>query len=317
MFNLLFETIQRDSIISFPAFGNLTMNPPASINIFGRDIYMYAIVIALGALIAILYCSKRAPDFGLTEDDVYDVVIPTLPLGIIGARLYYVIFEFDYFKAHPEEILAIWNGGLAIYGGIIVGIIVAFTVCKIKKIKPFAMIDLIVFGLLIGQILGRWGNFFNREAFGAETDIFIRMGLTDSFGDTIYVHPTFLYESLWNLCVLIYLIVWEKRGKRNFDGKMILLYFHLYGLGRVWIEGLRTDSLYVGHTGIRVSQLLSAVMIIVSAVLLIVNKKSIENRCKKADTIINPSETENIAEIAEATDTSASGTEPEINKVEE
>ena len=135
------------------------------------------------------------------------------------------------------------------------------------------MLDVIVFGLLIGQIIGRWGNFMNREAFGAETDVFCRMGLISPDGTTIYVHPTFLYESLWNLVCLIFLAVWVKAGKRRYDGQCILIYFFWYGIGRAWIEGLRTDSLYIGSTGIRVSQALSMALALISFILLVVNAR--------------------------------------------
>ena len=148
--------------------------------------------------------------------------------------------------------------------------LVIWLVCRKKKIPLGAMLDLLCYGLLIGQILGRWGNFMNREAFGAQTDIFCRMGLIAPDGSTIYVHPTFLYESLWNLCVLIFLIIFERKGKRSFDGQCITLYFLLYGIGRTWIEGLRTDSLYIGATNIRVSQGLSIALVIIALAYLII-----------------------------------------------
>ena len=132
------------------------------------------------------------------------------------------------------------------------------------------MLDCAVYGLLIGQIIGRWGNFMNREAFGAQTEIFCRMGLTAPNGSTVYVHPTFLYESLWNLFILIGLIIFERRGKRRYDGQCTLLYFFFYGLGRMWIEGLRTDSLYIGSTGIRVSQLLSLGLVLASGIIMLI-----------------------------------------------
>ncbi|MBQ6047814.1 MAG: prolipoprotein diacylglyceryl transferase [Oscillospiraceae bacterium] len=253
--------------------GNLTIDPPAYITVFGRNIYLYGIVIGLGFLIAILFCSANAKKFSLKSDNVYDVILFVMPIGILGARAYYVAFQWDYYSLHPNELLAFWNGGLAIYGGIIAGAITLLIVCKVKKIKPFAMLDLIIMGLLIGQIFGRWGNFFNREAFGAETGIFCRMGLTDPSGNTIFVHPTFLYESLWNLCIFIFLCVLLKKNRRKYDGHFTLLYFLLYGIGRFWIEGLRTDSLYIGHTDIRVSQLLAAILVVFSGVMLIINRK--------------------------------------------
>ena len=269
-FLLLFETIQRDSVISFPALGNFSLNPPSYFTVFGRPIYFYGVLIALGFLLAILYCSRHAPDFGIKPDDFYDLMLWLIPLCIVGARLYFVAFRWPDYAGDPASILAVWEGGLAIYGGIIAGVLCIVFVCRHKKIPIPAMLDLSVYGLLIGQILGRWGNFMNREAFGAETTIFCRMGLTDPAGHTIYVHPTFLYESLWNLIGLIFLIVFRNKGKRRYDGQCALLYFFWYGLGRAWIEGLRTDSLYLGSTGIRVSQALSLLLVLVMGTLLVI-----------------------------------------------
>ena len=269
----LFDTIQRDSVISFPALGNLTLNPPSYITVFGRPIYFYGILIALGFLLAILYCSRHAPDFGIKQDDFYDMALWLIPLCIVGARLYFVAFRWSDYADNPASILAVWEGGLAIYGGIIAGVLCLVFVCRRKKVPVSAMLDLCVYGLLIGQILGRWGNFMNREAFGAETTVFCRMGLTDPTGHTIYVHPTFLYESLWNLIGLIFLIVFRNRGKRRYDGQCALLYFFWYGLGRAWIEGLRTDSLYLGSSGIRVSQALSLLLILVMGALLLIQSR--------------------------------------------
>lgn len=266
------ETVQRDSVISFP-FLNLTLDPPAYFTLFGLRIYFYGVLIALGFLLGILYCAKHAPDYGIKSDDFYDFILWLIPLCILGARLYYVLFRLDYYLAYPGEILAIRDGGLAIYGGIIAGILVAAIVCKKKKIPLPALLDLTVFGLLIGQIIGRWGNFMNREAFGAVTDIFCRMGLTAPGGRTIYVHPTFLYESLWNLVGFLALRVWTRRRRRRYDGQGLLLYFFWYGLGRAWIEGLRTDSLMLGSTGIRVSQLLSAVLCLGSLAILLLQAR--------------------------------------------
>ena len=268
------ETIQRGSAISFPGlFGDWSIDPPASFTIFGRSIYFYGVIIAIGFVLGITYCTKNAKRFGIREDDVYDVMLWLIPLSIVGARLYFVAFKLDYYLAHPGEIVEIWNGGLAIYGGVIAGVIVMLLVCRRKKIPWQAMIDLLVFGLLIGQILGRWGNFMNREAFGAETDVFCRMQLTAPDGSSICVHPTFLYESLWNLIGFVCLVVWERRGGRRYDGQAALGYFFWYGVGRSWIEGLRTDSLYIGNSALRVSQLLSIVLALAALVLLVVNAR--------------------------------------------
>lgn len=273
MFPILFQTIQRDSVISFPMFGDFSINPPAYFTIFGKNIYFYGVIIALGFVLGTLYCARNARRFGIKSDDVYDFMLWTIPLSIIGARLYYVLFRLPHYIEHPNEIFAIWEGGLAIYGGVIAGIIVAVVLCRKKKIPLLAMLDLLVYGLLIGQIIGRWGNFMNREAFGAETDVFCRMGLTAPDGTQIFVHPTFLYESLWNLAGLIFLIVWERKGKRQYDGQCLLFYFFWYGIGRAWIEGLRTDSLYIGSTNIRVSQVLSIVLALISFIILVVQSR--------------------------------------------
>ena len=269
----LVQTIQRDSAISFPMFGDFSLNPPSSFRLFGLNIYFYGVIIALGFILAMVYCSRNAKDFGIKSDDFFDLMLWIIPCCIIGARLYYVLFNLEHYLANPGKIFAIRDGGLAIYGGIIVGVIVVICVSRHKKIPIPAMLDLAVFGLLIGQILGRWGNFMNREAFGAETEIFCRMGLTAPDGSTIFVHPTFLYESLWNLAGLIFLILWTKKGHRKYDGQCTLIYFFWYGLGRAWIEGLRTDSLYIGSTNIRVSQALSIVLVLISLILLILQSR--------------------------------------------
>ncbi len=273
MLPILFETIQRESAISFPGLGNLRLNPPSCFTVFGRPIYFYGVLIALGFALAILYCSRHAPDFGIQSDDFIDLMLWLTPLSIVGARLYFVVFRWSDYAAEPARIFAVWEGGLAIYGGIIAGVLVIAAVCRHKKIPFAAMLDLAIYGVLIGQILGRWGNFMNREAFGAETDIFCRMGLTDPLGNTIYVHPTFLYESLWNLIGFVFLIVFQKKGRRRYDGQCAAIYFFWYGLGRFWIEGLRTDSLYLGSTGIRVSQLLSLVLVLVMGSLLLIQSR--------------------------------------------
>ncbi len=257
----------EQAVISFPSLG-IEFDPPSYFTLFGLDIHLYGVVIAAGFALAVLYCARRAKDFGLQEDNVYDVIIWALPLGVFGARAYYIIFNYSLFAGHPETLIQIWNGGLAIYGGIIAGTLTAVAVCKRRHINIPAFCDLGCFGLLIGQLCGRWGNFFNREAFGSETASFLRMGLRTAQG-TIYVHPTFLYESLWNLAGFLFLHVWTKKGKRAFDGQVFLLYVLWYGLGRAWIEGLRTDSLYIGATGLRVSQVLAVLSAAAAAVLLV------------------------------------------------
>ncbi len=247
-----------DPIISFPILGDLQLSFPSNFTLFGHDFYWYGAIIACGFLLAVWYCFSRCREFGITQDDLLDTILWAVPLGIVGARAYYVIFYGNYDSFW--DMCKIWEGGLAIYGGVIAATITVFIVCRIKKISPFAMLDIAGFGLLIGQSVGRWGNFTNREAFGYETDVFCRMGLTYADGRTIYVHPCFLYESLWNAVGLLLLHILSKKTRRRFDGQYFLCYLGWYGLGRVWIEGLRTDSLYIGS--LRVSQLLAAVCVV-------------------------------------------------------
>ncbi len=240
--------------ISFPAFG-LEWDPIRSFELGPLDIRLYGIMIALGLMLAILYACGRSREFGMTSDDLTDGALCIVPFAVICARLYYCIFDWDSFASNPIRILYIWEGGLAIYGGVIGAALGILVYSKIKKIKIGAVLDITSLGFLIGQAMGRWGNFFNREAFGAETDSFLRMGLLNKLtGETIYVHPTFLYESLWNICGFVLLHFLSK--KRRYDGQIALGYVAWYGLGRTFIEGLRQDSLYWGD--FRVSQLLAA-----------------------------------------------------------
>lgn len=267
-----------DMPISFPGlFGDWEFTAGPIMLHIGHGIYWYGAIIALGLILGLLFCMKQAKRFGLTEDNVIDLVLWATPISIIGARLYYVIFYLDRFRTSDggldfKEILTIWDGGLAIYGGVIAAFLTAFVFCRVKKIKLWAMTDLCVMGLLIGQAIGRWGNFFNREAFGAETTLPWRMRLWTSATHYIEVHPTFFYESLWNVIglLLIYFVV--TRGRR-FDGENTCFYFLWYGLGRLWIEGLRTDSLYLFDwtlfgQPIRVSQVLSLVLLVAAAAML-------------------------------------------------
>lgn len=263
-----------ETAISFPGLGIGEINPPTHFTVFGKDIYFYAVIIAFGMLLALFYAMKRAKQFGLTSDNIVDAFIYGVPCAIIFARLYYCIFYRDanglnpYFQ-NPVTMLYIWEGGLAIYGGVIGAVLGLFIYCKIHKKKMLPILDLVCLGLLIGQMIGRWGNFMNREAFGSEVPetFFLRMGLTQ-FGVTKYYHPTFLYESVWNLIGFIILHFVSK--KRKYDGQILLMYLAWYGLGRLWIEGLRMDSLYLGATGIRVSQLIAGASFIISVVIMAV-----------------------------------------------
>ena len=255
------------NLVQFPGLGLSFELSRVAFSIGGMDIYWYGVCIAFGLCLALVFAFRRCTEFGIDADSMVDVILIGVVLGIASARLYYVAMA-PYNYDTIWDVLAVRDGGLAIYGGIIAGVLTAVAVCKIKEIRIPAFLDLGCFGLLIGQLMGRWGNFFNREAFGSETTAFLRMGLTTAKG-TIYVHPTFLYESLWNLAGLLILHFWTKKGKRKFDGQVFLLYVLWYGVGRFFIEGLRSDSLYLGGTGIRVSQLLAAVSAAAALILLI------------------------------------------------
>ena len=256
--------------ISFPGLG-LSFNPSrVAFSIGSKPIYWYGIIIAAGFLLAVYYAMRRADQFGLTQDNIIDMLICAVPLAIIGARAYYCLFSWNLYKDDPIRVLYIWEGGLAIYGGVIGAAIGLFLYTKVKKVKTSALLDIGGLGLLIGQSIGRWGNFMNREAFGAQTDSFLRMGLTDASGATIYVHPTFLYESVWNAIGLLILHFYSKR--RKFDGQIFLMYLGWYGLGRMFIEGLRTDSLYVGSSNLRVSQLLAGICFLAVVIFLVYDK---------------------------------------------
>ena len=253
------------TLISFPGLG-LELDPPSTMQLGPLTIHFYGLIIAVGMLLAVLYASKRSKEFGLKEDDLIDGVLWVTPFAIICARLYYCIFEWDQYASNPISILYIWNGGLAIYGGVLGAVIGLSVFCKVRKIKATAMMDIVALGLLIGQSVGRWGNFMNREAFGAPTDSFLRMGLYNTAtGAVEYYHPTFLYESLWNFVGFLLLHFLSK--KRKYDGQVALGYVAWYGLGRAFIEGLRMDSLYWGP--FRVSQVLAGVSCVAAVAVLL------------------------------------------------
>ena len=294
------------SSIQFPSLG-LELNPPKGFPLFNFDIRFYGIIIAAGLLLAVMYGLKRSKEFGLKEDDILDGVLGIVPFAIICARLYYCFFSWADYKDNPISILYIWNGGLAIYGGVIgaaIGVIV-FALIKRKKVRLTAVLDLVAICFLIGQSIGRWGNFFNREAFGAETDNFLRMGLFNTVTNSYeYYHPTFLYESLWNLIGFIGLHFLSKI--RRYDGQIALGYVFWYGLGRTFIEGLRMDSLMLGQ--FRVSQLLAAVSCFTAAVLLILLAFKKHDKAKLFVSVVAARE----AEAAQADETEEEPAEEEI-----
>lgn len=253
------------SSITFPGLG-LEFNPPRGFTIPGTEftIYYYGVIIALGLVLSVIYGLRRSKQFGLKQDDILDGVLWIVPLAIICARAYYVIFEIEQYKTFAD-VINIRKGGLAIYGGVIGAALGVVIFAKVKKVSLPAVLDLVGIAFLIGQSIGRWGNFINREAYGAQTDIFLRMGLVVN-GEQGYYHPTFLYESVWNALGFVLLHFLSK--KRQYDGQMALGYAAWYGLGRAFIEGLRTDSLYWGP--FRVSQVLAAVSCLAAVVALLV-----------------------------------------------
>lgn len=311
--------------ITFPILGEgfkLTFLP--YFTVFGWRIYWYGVIIALGFLLAVLYCMKRTKDFGITQDDLVDMLICAVPLAVICARLYYVIFYRDsdgtnpYFDGSHDllDIVQIWNGGLAIYGGVIGGVLGCLLASKLKKLPFRVLADLGGLGLLIGQAVGRWGNFTNREAHGTDTTVPWRMGLVYSF-KTFYFHPTFLYESLWNVLGFVLLHFWSKK-RRKFDGEVFLLYVAWYGVGRAMIEGLRTDSLYVGSTNLRVSQLIAILTFLFAAAILLYVRVAKHpepedlwvNRDKKAEMLAAAAEAERRKEEEEEEE----GVDEELNE---
>ena len=271
----------REAIISFPFLG-LTLNPGYCIRIGSFCIYYYGLIIAVGFLLAVFYVSRVHDRFDISMDDVYDYVIWGTIAGVICARLYYCVTYVDDAGVHTylhdfSSFFRIRDGGLAIYGGVIGAVLALVVRSRMKKQSIFPILDVMGLGFLIGQLVGRWGNFFNREAFGYETDIFCRMGLTLG-GETIYVHPTFLYESLWNLIGFLLLHFHSKR-RRKYQGQYFLLYLIWYGFGRAAIEGLRSDSLWLVPNFIRISQLLGLLSALAALVLYIFNARSIRAGC--------------------------------------
>ena len=266
------------SYVSFPNLGiNLNINNVA-FTIGSKDIYWYGIIIAIGFAVAIAVAIVLAKKYGVSSETIYDIVIFGTPSAIVCARLYYVIFEWESYAQNPIDIFKIWNGGIAIYGAIIGAVVSSLIYCKVKKCNTPLVFDIGAVGLVIGQIFGRWGNFFNQEAFGRNTEsIFAMTGnvikerlsqmAQEGLNVTadLPVHPTFLYESLWNVVVLSVLLFMFKR--RKFDGQNFLTYISLYGLGRFFIEGLRTDSLYLGN--FRISQIVAFITFLIGALSII------------------------------------------------
>lgn len=281
--------------ISFPNMGIYLRNVPKSFTIFGFEIALYGVIIGIGVLAGILIAARQAKKTGQDPDLYWDFAIYAVIFSIIGARLYYVIFEWDMYKNNLLSIFNIRQGGLAIYGGVIAAFTTLFIYAKLKKQNAFRMADTGVVGLILGQVIGRWGNFTNREVFGEYTDNFFAMRLpidavrasdiSESIAahitegvNYIQVHPTFLYESLWNLCLLILVLIYWKHKK--FEGEIALIYLGGYGIGRAWIEGIRTDQLFIPGTSLPVSQVLGLVLFAGSLVCDIVVRVKISRQKK-------------------------------------
>ena len=276
--------------INFPHLGIYLENVGKSISIFGFEISFYGITIAAAMLAGLWIAMRTAKKTGQNPDLYFDMGMLAIFCALIGARAYYVVFAWENYKNNLLEIFNLRHGGLAIYGGVIGGAVAVYMFARMKKQKFLQLADTASVGLVLGQIIGRWGNFFNREAFGGYTDNLFAMQLpldavyswdvtpemmenlrTAGGVQYIQVHPTFLYESLWNLMVLVLLAVYTKRKK--FDGEVFCLYLLGYGLGRAWIEGLRTDQLWIPGTEIPVSQVLAVVLVVVSAAIITVKRR--------------------------------------------
>ncbi len=274
--------------IAFPNIGIYLSYVPKSFTVFGYEIALYGITMALGILGGLFVALRIAKKTGQNPDDYTNIALLGVVLGLLGARTYYVAFSWDYYSAHLSEIFNFRGGGMALYGSLIGAILAVLIYCTLKKLRIRLVLDTACLGMITGQIIGRWGNFFNREAFGDYTDGLLAMRLpldavrswevTQKMLDHqqviggipyIQVHPTFLYESLWNLCVLILLIIVTLKGWKRVDGEIFLGYLFWYGIGRFWIEGLRTDQLKLWGTQIAVSQLLSAALAAGSGILLV------------------------------------------------
>lgn len=255
---------------------------PVAFNIGGFSIKWYGVIMAAAIILAVTMAIMEGKKRQIESDDFLDLLLWAVPLGYVGARLYYVAFEWGYYAKHPDQIIAIWNGGIAIYGGLLAGLFVLLVFCYKRMLPPFLMLDVIAPGVMAAQILGRWGNFFNQEAHGGPTSLHFLQNLhLPSFIieqmkiGQIYYQPTFLYESFFNLLGLILILALRHKKHLFKQGEVFMFYLGWYAVVRFFVEGLRTDSLYL-TAGIRVSQLLSLILLVVVIVLFIYRRKVVK-----------------------------------------
>ena len=258
-----------DSYIGFPGL-NLSFHVNSvAFSLFGKDVYWYGIIIGTGIVVAVMLCMYLARQQGIEPDTILDIVLVGTPAAIVFARIYYCIFSWKQYAANPIKVFAIWEGGIAIYGAVIGAILAAYVYCRVKRLNWRRVFDVCIVGVITGQCIGRWGNFVNREAFGSETTLPWRMELHTLSGTALFVHPTFLYESLWNF-IGIFLLIWVNHHKKK-DGEAFFTYFVWYGIGRFFIEGLRIDSLYWGP--FRFSQVFAVITAVLGIIALVMLKK--------------------------------------------
>ena len=281
-------------MIQFPGFGLEFNIDRVAFSLLGKEIYWYGLIIGFAVICAIIYGLYEAKRVGFDTNALLDLVIYGILSGIVGARIYYVLFNLKSYHSF-WDMFKIWEGGIAIYGGLIAAVVVGFIYCKKKKQNFLLALDVVSVPFLIGQAIGRWGNFVNREAFGAQTNLPWRMTIQNEFGQLVSVHPTFLYESLWNVIGIVVLIIYRK--KKKFTGELFALYMAWYGLGRLWIEGLRADSLMLGP--IRISQLVALLTAALGIFVIVKMRQIIDRRAQRQAAANTSSEDLPADEVAE------------------
>ncbi|MBR4030979.1 MAG: prolipoprotein diacylglyceryl transferase [Clostridia bacterium] len=258
-----------DKFIGFPGLGLSFNVNPVAFTLFGKDVYWYGVIIGCAIILAVILCTYLGKKQGISSDTILDIVLIGTPTAVIFARIYYCIFSWEKYADEPWKVFYIWEGGIAIYGAIIGAVLAAYIYCRVKKLDWRKIFDVCIVGVILGQAIGRWGNFVNREAFGNETTLPWRMELHSIGGTVMFVHPTFLYESLWNILGTL-LLIWVNNHKTK-DGEAFFMYFVWYGIGRFFVEGLRTDSLYWGP--FRFSQVFAVLTAILGLIALFILKK--------------------------------------------